>query len=541
MRVVETRISEEDARKLKGARELFRRAALSRERPADCLEFVMREEKTQAKIVCAPHQRVLLDFVLDHRRCVVRLPPEHAKTYTLNALTLWLLGQDPSFRGALVGADQGIPAKNIQVVRDYIESSLELRLVYPHLRKSQRLGDPWTQTAITIDRPRGIKDPSLIAVGINGGKIMGSRINWAVVDDLLNMENTATKEQRLKVLRWFDNSVLSRLLSGPDSRLVFSGTSWHPDDVGHVLQKMGYPTIEMDLLGGIDIHNADDWDHELLRPESLGSVRCRLRDRADHEPLWLSQDKVDEIRDAHLPSEFNRVYMNLCRDDAGAPCKQEYVDLCLENGRGLTLVGSYEGPNAVYTGVDLAIGLGEQHDETAFFTFMVEASGHRTILDVEIGQWSGPDIVKKVLDKHRRYNSIIAIENNATQGFIRQFALAEDVSAPIRAYTTGRTKAHPEHGVQGLFLEMSQGAWRIPCSRSGRVHPMVEKWINGCLEYVAAEAKHTSDVLMASFFARELAKKHGAKLPPRVRKAGEPAALPRPKHTGSIGAGILAR
>jgi hypothetical protein len=501
----------EEERVLKMATVLLAKARDARQDASKFFEFVMRDEKSQLPIKVADHQKVVLDFAMAHELCVIRLPADHAKTFTIVGLTLFLMGQDVTQRGAIVGAEQGIAEKPLSMVRDYIEQSRDLSMVFPLLRKSQRQGDPWTQTKLTLDRPPGIKDPSLMAVGIDGS-IVGSRLSWIVVDDILNRENTSTQEQRRKVIEWFDSSVLSRRIR-PGGRVIVSNTAWHPEDITHVLQGMGWPTIQMDVMGGIDVWNADNWDHDLLVPEHPGSLRCRLKTTKPTDTLWMARydhEGVAELQKNHLPHRFNQLYMNLCRDDDTARCKIEWIEQCKTNARDarhFSLVSEYTGPNLTFTGVDLAISPGEEHDDCAFFTFEAMPNGQRKILDIEVGQFDGPSIIKKLFQKHQQYKSFLRVENNGAQDFIKQFALAQDMSLPIKPHTTGRTKAHPEHGVEGLFVELSNGAWIIPNDAHGNVHPAVKRFIDECLYY--APAQHTGDVLMACYFAREQAKIFG--------------------------------
>jgi hypothetical protein len=161
----------------------------------------------------------------------------------------------------------------------------------------------------------------------------------------------------------------------------------------------------------------------------------------------------------------------------------------------------------VFTGVDLAFSERDKSDDTAFFTFCVLPSQHRLILDIEIGKWNTTVIMDKVLQKHRAYGSIVTVENNGAQRAIRDFALKKNIAAPIKAFTTGRNKANPEYGLPSVFVEIENGAWLIPNDRHGVVHPHVQKWIDGLLNYVPSN--HTSDALMAMFFAREQARKFG--------------------------------
>ncbi len=83
----------------------------------------------------------------------------------------------------------------------------------------------------------------------------------------------------------------------------------------------------------------------------------------------------------------------------------------------------------------------------------------------------------------------------------------------------------------GGFAELANGAWLIPNDKHGVCHPMVQKWVDGCLYY--APAKHTDDSVMAWYFAREQAKEWGLlSPPPKGAKAGS---------AGSLVSGILSR
>lgn len=510
-------------------------------------EYVMREQTTRSRVKCLPHQRVALSFIMHHDRSVNMLPIGHAKTFSSAALTLFLLGRDPTLRGAIVSATQEQAQKTLGVVADYVLHSAPLRRVFPELRKSERLRDPWTQTKITVKRPPGIPDASLYAVGIDGG-LPGARLNWIVVDDILNRENTATKASRDKVYEWFDSTVMSRL-DPVGAKVVVTNTTWHPDDLVHVLEKRGWPTLRMDVLGNVKVQ--DDalwmregrapWDHPELRPASPSPREdCyRLRgndpDPGNEKTLWpakFPRSHVDgELRSRHLPSEFARLYLLTCRDDDTAMCKREYVELCMRKAREkgvFSLTGKYTGDNPTFTGVDLAFGLGEEHDETALFTFESWPDGHRRILDIDVGRWPVHVVLDKIVQKQKDYNSVVRVESNAGQDAIRQVLLQLDKSLPIKGHMTGRAKAHPEHGIPGIFLELSNGAWLLPNDVHGNVHPAVQGFIDACLYY--SPSKHTPDVLMAAYLAREQARAWGMLQP-----------TPKGAVDGSLQMGVLQR
>lgn len=488
-------------------------ADIARTHPEKFYEFVFREETSRNALKIAPHQQLLMDFIGAHDRCVVNMPPGHTKTFSAAAIITRQLGEDPTQRGAIISATQTQAEKPLGMVRDYIESSPELRIVYPELIPSLRTGDSWSQTEITINRPPGIRDPSLVAIGFRGA-IDGARLKWIIVDDILNDENTATPEQRDALHRWFESSVMSRL-DPKGSKIVVLNTAWHTDDLAHRLEKMGWPTLRMGVTGYIEINNTD-FDSELIRPSSPESLECRLvandPDPENIKPLWpdrISIEQLDELKRSQSAIIFANIWDQKCRVDSESECKEEWFTAAKQRGRGLNFVDEYKGPDLTFTGIDLAISMDEKSADTALFTFKVDPQGYRTILNIEAGKWDGPTIIKKIISTYRRYNSYIRVENNAAQDFIRQFVLAEDVSLPIQPHTTGRNKAHPEFGIRGLFIELSNGAWIIPSDEYLHCHPLIDRWINACLFYTPA--RHTDDVLMACYFGKEQARKFGLK------------------------------
>lgn len=407
------------------------RVVTARESLPNFFEYVMRDPFTRARLKCMSHQRVLFDFVEHHDRAVIVMPAGASKTFCMSTITMRMLGEDPTARGAIVSSTQEQAMKPVKVTSDYIDQSAALRRVYPRLRPSVRRGDKWTQTAITVDRPPGIPDPSLIALGV-GGSILGARLNWIVVDDILDFENTYTEEARKKTYEWFDNSVLSRL-DPRGARIVVCNTPWHPKDLVHMLEQLGWPTLRMDIMGGVQVQDdlqwmregREPWGHSALRPatrhasETYYRLRAHDPDPDNKVPLWPERFSFDHIekklRHDHLPIVFNRMFMCITRDDDTALCKQEYIDVCCRLAREAghrQMLLHYDGTNPTFTGVDLAFGVGSGHDETAFFTFEVLENGQRRILDIEIGQWPGPEIMKKLFVKQKAFNSVVRVESN---------------------------------------------------------------------------------------------------------------------------------
>jgi hypothetical protein len=205
------------------------------------------------------------------------------------------------------------------------------------------------------------------------------------------------------------------------------------------------------------------------------------------------------------PIEFARQLLCVARDDSEARFKREWIDKSLLRGFDKRPVNALERipPGcSVYTGVDLAVKQHAAADMTVFFTILAHPNGDREVLNIEAGRWAGPDIVQRVIDTHRRYSSIVIVEDNAAQAFISQFT--KNVSAvPVVSFTTtSKNKHSPEFGVESLAAEMNNGKWIIPSE--GGVSKEIQEWIDEMLYY--QPSAHTGDRLMACWFAREAAR-----------------------------------
>ncbi len=524
-------------------RALVKRAHRARTSSVDFFEMVMREETTRARLRAAPHQRVVLQFVADHPLCVLRLPIGYSKTYLMVALTLMKLGQDPTSRGWYVSGTDDQATKPVGAIRDYIESSPELRLVFPDLRPSERSADPWQQGKLTVDRPPGIRDPSVVAVS-QGMKVPGARVSWAVIDDILNSENTSSPEQRAKLHKWVALNVFSRL-DPKDRQCVVCNTPWvgpsesDPGDLTYQLEAAGWPSLTMSASGDITIKNADDWDCDDIRPaegstEPSDPLRLTAHDdpailaetyddappdpTKDVEgavPLWparYNRAALESTRRLYTARQFAQLFECRARSESDDRLQFTWIERGKAEARRLGFFGfSPSLPStcvAVVTGVDLAVGRKARNDRTSIFTFGILADKRRVPLNIQSGRWSGTEIIRRIIAEHRSYGSIIRVENNAAQDFLLQWARESDVTLPIRPHTTGRNKVHPETGLESILIEIEQGAWLFPSDPGGRCPAELDEFIRALQQHEPGE--HTADVLMAAWFAREQARRQGA-------------------------------
>lgn len=446
------------------------RAELARTHASLFNAFVLKDERTNTSIVQTELHSKWHQLANEHDHLVIWSHIESGKTSQMAiGRTLYALGKDPSTRVAIVSNTSGQAKKILSSISQYIEKSEELKTVFPKLTQ----GDLWTSEQITIQRPTLMKDPSVQVCGVHGN-IVGARIDMLILDDVLDYENCRTEHLRKDLYDWYLSTLAGRLTKS--ARVICIGTAYHPEDFLHRLAKTpGWFAVRYPVLNE---RNESRW------PD-----------------VW-PKERIDKKRETLGPVEFARQMLCIARDDTEARFKREWIDVALKKGNGRQLAYQLHiVPNncRVYTGVDLAVQKHSASDFTVMFTIIVHPTGEREVLSVERGKWSGPEIVNRIHDVHRRYNSILVVENNAAQDYIVQFA-RELGSIPIKPFTTGKNKASPEFGVESIAAEMAMGKWIIP-NVDGKVDPSLEPLMNEMLYY--DPSAHTGDCLMAMWFARE--------------------------------------
>jgi len=432
-------------------------------------EFVLKDEKTGESVTQAPTHEAWHRLADEHDRLLIWSHIESGKTQQLSiGRTLWELGRDPSLRCLVLSNTKTQATKVADSIRRYVEHSSELHEVFPHLVP----GEPWGSNAFSVKRPTISKDPSIQTAGVHGN-VLGSRLDRVLLDDVLDYENTQTEDLRKGLIEWVASTVFGRVVEG--GRWRSTGTAFHPQDLLHHLARQGWAAFKYPVV-----------------------------DAAGH-PRWPERWSLERIaKKVHElgPVEAQRQLMCEARDDSTARFKRDWIEIALRLGEGTSLASALHvlPPGyRTYTGVDLAVQQKDSSDSTCLFTLAIDPHGNRNVLNVEAGKWAGPEIVLRINQAHQRYQSIVIVENNAAQDFIRQFAIAGS-AVPIIPFTTGRNKAHPEFGIESIATEMAQGKWRIP-NHNGRMHPEVSTWVDEMLFY--SPAAHTGDRLMASWFARE--------------------------------------
>jgi len=472
--------------------------AVARNDPSFFNQMVLRDEAGRP-VQQAPFHNQWHDILNDHDRVVLWASIESGKTTQISVgRVLYELGKNPNLRVAVVSNTNEQAKKIVRLIAQYIEKSAELHAIFPDLKPARDQSLPWTANAITVERTILAKDPSVQACGVHGN-ILGARIDLLILDDILDYENVDRDSGRRDLWQWIQSTLVGRLTA--NARVWAPGNAWHPEDALH----------------------------RLAANKRYKSFRFPIVDEVSGDLLWPGQwpkDRIEEKRIELGPLEFARQLLCMSRDEEDARFKKEWIERGIELGRDYDLIRELESGItdrdelgnaiealsrlhegfAIFHGVDLASRKTEAADLTCIFTVLLWPDGLRQVLNIETAKMAGPEIVDAIENVYDRFGGIFIVENNAAQQYILQFA-EKLTMATCRPFTTGRNKAHPEWGVQGVAAEIASGKWIIPNEGGSlvkgglRVHKEIDAWIREMLTYNPKD--HTGDRLMASWFARE--------------------------------------
>jgi hypothetical protein len=414
----------------------------------------------------------------------------------------WEIGKDPNIRAALVSNTATQAHKFLGVVRQQIGFNKRYQAVFPHVKAERRRGRVmgWQDSHIVVERTdMANKDYTVQAVGILGN-IMGARLDLAILDDILDFENTLTRSQRKRIIEYVKNTIISRITAM--GRLWMIGNAWHAEDAMHWAAKNTNYHVES--------YDADDdlWPEIEIMPS--GEV-CGW-------PKWRRDERLAEVGTI----EYARSMKNIPDKERGSEdFNRDAIETCIELAEAddMHFVSRYEGNDLqVYVGVDLGIKKKSASHETVFFIGGVDPKGVKHVLNIRAGRMGLVDIIRNFCQIQERFGPVLfEVENNAAQDYLVQFLRGADeifkaivshgadaapdaleqiktVASRIRLhpFTTGKNKADPTLGVRAMSVDFENQMWRIPR------HRQTLEWVEEMLRFDPNE--HTGDRLMASWF-----------------------------------------
>lgn len=168
-----------------------------------------------------------------------------------------------------------------------------------------------------------------------------------------------------------------------------------------------------------------------------------------------------------------------------------------------------------FVGLDPA---GKKRKGTAIVAIALEPGTQRRIpVDVRLGAWTVPEMVRELLDMNRIHNvAYVMVENNALQDHIvdaiKTGTRGQDSSLWFRVepFHTGKNKSDETLGLPSLETEFENNAWIIPSDEFEPHEPgHTCAWCQWRNQFSNYPMWSDSDLVMACWFAREALSKWG--------------------------------
>ncbi len=400
---------------------------------------------------------------------------------------LWELGRNVSLRIKIVSQSSPKADQKGELIRDLIENSSEIHKIFPNLKPDR---SHWRSSSIRVQRPRSAMDPSLECAGVLSSGA-GGEADLLLFDDICDERNSVTNPGwREKVIHAYENVWINCL---PEyGRSVYIATPWSPGDCTNKLINAGIYKIHR---------------------KSIDEVKKLWPERWTEQGL---EDRRKEIGSQNYGRNFGLV--NFSPEDA--EIESEDIDNCINRIIGIDAIEPFW-PR--YVGVDLASALNSEAAYSVIFVLAKDLDGHLYPIEAIRKRMKATHLAHALVEINRKHKpEIIMVESNGYQQtfstWVKEFYPNEIL--PLRSFHTGVNKNSIEGGLPLLALDFKFGRWVVYLGAS-HLRPSHSKnckcpiclWLQECREYPHGRF---SDLLMASYFAREAAKTGGGKFDYRI-------------------------
>lgn len=195
-------------------------------------------------------------------RCLVSVPPRHAKTETLLHGIAWILRDDPRVMVGYVSYQADIARSKSRLARDYVRRAGVIQ------RSDADALHEWLTTSGGGLRAGGI-----------GGPLTGHGFGVVIVDDpIKNRQDAESALIRQRNWDWFTSTALTRL--EPNGSVIVCHTRWHEDDlIGRCLK-------QKELYDATDGADGENWTH----------INLQAIDETTERALWPEQWPLETLQ-----------------------------------------------------------------------------------------------------------------------------------------------------------------------------------------------------------------------------------------------------
>ena len=478
-----------------------------------------------------------LDDILSndiYKQVAITFARGHGKsTHISVAYPLWEISKNHNIRILLISSTGSVSRSFMTEIINHIERNTDYTIyskavdpkhigVIPKMKNYRNTEVNWSGDSIIIDRDDlNLKDPTIHGVGVFGS-ILSKRADIIICDDVVNQENSATQEQREKVIDWIYTTVMPVLI--PGGKFIYLGNTWHQDDL--VSRLMKDPQFDYKKRNPAILHESDnpqlwqEWTKIIL--DEMQTIENRKQQAeafyqenkvtmdSGVQLLWPSRFSYKDLYLTRLanPYSFARMYQCDPADRPNQRIKDEWLEAACKKGAHLKLQDEPREyiMDLTTEGLDLAISQKETSDDNSYLTLdRVDYGtgdikrGDYIIRQVQVGKMSPNEVRLMVKDHWERLkpNGIRVESVGYQEAMVRD--LNEELKIPVHGYHTGGEKNDPDIGVNSLAILLENGRLVLPYNNEDpRTIQIMSRLMN---EMRAFPDGHTGDILMSLWFA----------------------------------------
>lgn len=165
------------------------------------------------------HHKKIMRFLVksyleEPHRALLTAFRHSGKSTVVGIFAVWVLKINPESRIMILSAEQSLASRMVGHIRHIMENHPDCKEMLPTEKKE------WAANRLTIKRPIGIREPSVVCQGLYGN-ITGARADLVICDDVEvpNTANTAMKRHNMRErLRELD------FIIAPTGCIIYIGT-----------------------------------------------------------------------------------------------------------------------------------------------------------------------------------------------------------------------------------------------------------------------------------------------------------------------------
>jgi hypothetical protein len=259
--------------------------------------------------------------------------------------------------------------------------------VKEHLTKNELLkelyGDfydkslKWNEDEIDIiGKALSTREPSVSATGV-GGNLVSRHYSMIIADDLMNLENSATRYQVNKVIDWWKRAFA---LLDYDGEMIIIGTRWSHYDLYAYIKKT------FKNLSDSHIKGAYNEDGSLYFPE------------------LLNEDKLTELKSIMGSYIFSSFYLNEPVDEKSSLIARDKLVYWGEENEIVDNDVLLPKNLNIFAVCDPAISQEADADESVILIVGVDEINNWYILEVRNGQWTVGELIEQLFAVFAEWN-----------------------------------------------------------------------------------------------------------------------------------------